>query len=83
MVRFTLDGPAAADMEVGYRLAGTADANDYTIAAPRMVIPAGKTSADLVIRAVDDAAVEANESTIVTLTPSIAYAGDDYLARLR
>jgi hypothetical protein len=76
VVRFTLDGPAATDMEIGYRLAGTADANDYTIAAPRVVIPAGKTSADLVIRAVDDAAVEANESAIVTLTPSIAYAGD-------
>jgi hypothetical protein len=74
VVRFTLDGPAAADIEIGYRLAGTADTNDYTIAAPRVVIPAGKSSADLVIRAADDAAVEANETAIVTLTPAIAYA---------
>jgi hypothetical protein len=76
VVRFTLDKPAAADVEIGYRLAGTASASDYTIAAPRMVISAGKSSADLVIRAVDDAAVEANETAIVTLTPASAYAGD-------
>ena len=76
VVRFTLDGPAAADMEIGYRLTGTADADDFTIAAPRVVIPAGKASADLVIRAVDDAAVEANKTAIVTLTPASAYAGD-------
>jgi hypothetical protein len=76
VIRFTLDGPAAADTEIGYRLAGTADTNDYTRAAPRVVIPAGKTSADLVIRAADDAAVEAHERVIVTLTPSSAYVGD-------
>jgi hypothetical protein len=76
VVRFTLDKPAAADVEIGYRLTGTADADDFTIAAPRVVIPAGKASADLVIRAVDDAAVEANETAIVTLTPASAYAGD-------
>lgn len=76
VVRFTLDGPAAADIEIGYRFSGTADTNDYTIAAPRVVIPAGKSSADLAIRAVDDAAVEAMESVIVTLTPAPAYAGD-------
>ena len=76
VVRFTLDKPAAAEIEVGYRLAGTADASDHAIAAPRIVIPAGKTAADLEIRAVDDTAVEANESCLVTLTPSAAYAGD-------
>ena len=32
VVRFTLDGPAGADMEIGYRLAGTAGTTDYASA---------------------------------------------------
>ncbi len=75
-ITFALDGPAAADTEIGYRLSGTASASDYSIAAPRVVIPAGKSPSDFALRAVDDKATEALENVIVTLTHSSAYAGD-------
>jgi hypothetical protein len=76
LVRLTLDKPAEKDLAIAYRLSGIADATDYSIASPRVVIPAGRTSADLEIRAVDDSKIEANENCLVTLVPSTAYTGD-------
>lgn len=76
VVRFSLDAAHDRDIEIGYRFSGTASADDYALAGQLVVIAAGETSADLVIRPVDDDRVEANEAVIVTLTPSPAYAGD-------
>jgi hypothetical protein len=75
-VRFTLDRPADREMQIGYRLGGTATAGDYTLPEPRAVIPAGKTAAEVAIKPVDDALIEADETCIVTLVPGNGYAGD-------
>ena len=76
LVRFTLDQPADREMQIGYRLGGTATAGDYSLPEPRAVIAAGKTAADLTIKPIDDTLVEADETCIVTLVPGAAYAGD-------
>ena len=75
-VRFTLDRPADREMQIGYRLGGTATAGDFTLSERRAVIPAGKTTAEVAIKPVDDAVIEADETVIVTLVPGTAYAGD-------
>jgi|GEM_PF-1849401 len=76
LVRFTLDRPADREMQIGYRLGGTATAGDYSLPERRALIPAGKTAAELTIKPVDDTLVEADETCIVTLLPGTAYAGD-------
>ena len=76
LVRFTLDRPADREMQIGYRLGGTATAGDYSLPERRTLIPAGKTAAELTIKPIDDTLVEANETCIVTLLPGTAYAGD-------
>ena len=75
-VRFTLDRPADREMQIGYRLGGTATAGDYTLPEPRAVIPAGKTAVEVAIKPVDDTLIEANETCIITLVPGNGYAGD-------
>ena len=76
LVRFTLDRPADREMQIGYRLGGTATAGDFSLPEGRALIPAGKTAAELTIKPIDDTLVEADETCIVTLLPGTAYAGD-------
>ncbi|MCL4205249.1 MAG: hypothetical protein KJ000_22430 [Pirellulaceae bacterium] len=75
-IRFTLDASHDRDIAIKYRLSGTASADDYTIDGDPAIIRAGQTSADLVIRPIDDDLIEANETVRVTLAPSPQYAGD-------
>jgi hypothetical protein len=77
VVRFALDQPAEEDIAIGYRVWGVAAVGvDFEEPGRRVTIPAGKRSADLEIKPRDDARREANETCIVTLTPSAAYTGD-------
>jgi len=76
VVRFSLDAPQDRDIAIGYRLSSTASDDDYTLEDRSVVIPAGQIAADLAIRPVDDDRIEANETVIVTLTPSPHYVGD-------
>jgi hypothetical protein len=76
VVRFTLDAPYERDLAIRYRLAGTASTKDFTIDGEPAILRAGQTSADLIIRPIDDDLIEANETVRVTLAPSPHYAGD-------
>jgi hypothetical protein len=75
-VRFSLDQAVDRETEIHYRLGGTVTAGDYTLPEKRVLIPAGKTTVDLVIKPLDDPLIEANETCIVTLVPGITYSGD-------
>ncbi len=77
VVRFTLDRPSDKEVEIGYRLSGTAKPDiDFKIVQPRAVIRAGQSSTEITIQPIDDEQLEANESCLVTLTPSPDFMGD-------
>ncbi len=62
------------DLMVYYTVAGTAsNGTDYVALPGRVVIPAGRTSTNVVIRPVDDAMPEPTETVIMTLTSDQAY----------
>jgi hypothetical protein len=71
---FTRSGSLAGDMTVNYRVTGTAtNGVDYGPLSGVTVIPAGQTNATVSFNAVDDVAMEGNESVIVTLLTNAAY----------
>lgn len=72
-----LSGPAGLDVTVPYTVGGTAgNPDDYTIAPSPLVIPAGATTGDIVITAVDDPLDEEDETVVVTMgTPTNADLG--------
>jgi len=63
-----LDTPAAADVLVGYGVAGTATAADHDLVTGILIIPAGQTSARLPVTVVADLLDEDDETIDVTLT---------------
>jgi hypothetical protein len=77
VVRFTLDRPSDKDIEIAYRLSGTAKpGSDFQILEPRAVIRAGQSSTEITVKPLDDEQLEANESCLVTLMPSDDFMGD-------
>ena len=63
-----LDRAVAVDTVVSYTVGGTATAGDFVALPAAVTIPAGQTSATVLLTPVDDAVVEANETVLVTLT---------------
>jgi hypothetical protein len=65
----TQSGIADVDTVVSYSVSGTAaSGSDFMALSGTVTIPAGQTSATIVVQAIDDAIVEPTESVIVTLT---------------
>jgi hypothetical protein len=62
-----LDRAAAVDVVVNYSVSGTAASGDIVPLPGSVTIPAGQTSATIVVTPVDDALVEATESVLITL----------------
>jgi hypothetical protein len=57
-----------------YSVTGTATpGSDYTALPGNVIIPAGRSTADIVVRPLDDTVLERNETVIATVTPSSAY----------
>lgn len=70
----TRTGATTTALSVTYTVSGTAtSSSDYIALTGTLTIPAGQTSATITITPLDDTAVEANESIIVTLTDGAAY----------
>ena len=70
----TRTGATTAALTVAYTVAGTATAgSDYTALAGSVSIPAGATSAPITVTPINDTAVEANETVILTLATNAAY----------
>ncbi|HYG24106.1 MAG TPA: Calx-beta domain-containing protein, partial [Verrucomicrobiae bacterium] len=78
--RFTLkrDGDKSANLVVFYTLSGSANGGeDYQNPTGAVMIPAGQTTADVVITTIDDALVEGDESITLTVTGSPSYDVDN------
>jgi Tol biopolymer transport system component len=68
-------GNTAATLTVFYTVGGTAGAgSDYETLPGSVTIPAGAASAAILVTPLDDSAVEADESVVVTLSANAAYA---------
>src|SRR6185503_14192376 len=74
MLAFFRTGSTAAALAVRYSLGGTAaNGTDYAGLSGILTIPAGSSSANLMISPIDDASVEGNETVVVTLSPEAGY----------
>lgn len=61
-------GTAGVDTMVSYTVTGTAaSGSDYVVLSGTVTIPAGQTSATIVVNPIDDNIVEATETVVVTL----------------
>lgn len=73
-IRINRTGATTADLTVLYSVGGTAtNGTDYQRLRGRAVIRAGSGSANIQVRAIDDATVEPDETVILTLSPNAAY----------
>lgn len=82
-----LSFPSALPVTVPFTVSGTAaTAEDFTLSPPgSMAIPAGSTTGTIVITVIDDAAVEGNETVVITMgTPENAFRGtpDEHTATI-
>jgi hypothetical protein len=67
-------GPTTAALTVAYSVAGTASAGgDYTPLSGSVVIPAGAASANVTVTPINDTAIEANETVVLSLTAGAGY----------
>jgi|GEM_PF-1594517 len=67
-------GDTDADIEVKFSVSGTADpGSDYEPIGGSVFIPAGSTTADIVITPIDDTLVEFDETVILTILSDSAY----------
>jgi hypothetical protein len=67
-------GGTATPLTVSYTVAGTATSGaDFRALEGSVTIPAGRTSATIVVTPVDDDAIESTESVVVTLAANTAY----------
>jgi FlaG/FlaF family flagellin (archaellin) len=67
-------GNQAAPITVRYTLGGTAfNGVDYQTLSGSVTIPAGASSANIVVRPIDDSLVEVGELVTITLSPDSAY----------
>jgi hypothetical protein len=74
--RFTVkrDGYLSPDLVVYYNVSGTATSGlDYAPLSGSVTIPAGASSADIVVTPRDDSLLEGDESVVLTLTNSASY----------
>jgi len=69
----TLDEVLATDLVVNYTVAGTATTGDYTALSGTVTIAAGQITATIDVTPVDDSAVDAAETVVVTLTDTSTY----------
>ncbi len=70
----TRTGSTTSALTVNYNVSGTATAgSDYNALSGSVTIPAGSTSATITVTPINDAAVESDETVIVTLTTNSAY----------
>lgn len=76
-VTVNLSASVGQDVTVPFTVGGTAlSSEDFTASASPLVIPAGQTAGTITITVADDAAIEGNETVIVTLgTPTNATLG--------
>jgi hypothetical protein len=71
---FSRTGDTASSLTVKYALDGTAmNGKDYQALSGSITIPAGASSADLVLRPIDDQIIEVAELVVLTLSPDAAY----------
>lgn len=72
--RVTRTGNTAALLTVLYTIAGSAtEGSDYRALPRRVTIPAGASSAVIVVNPINDAVVEGNETVVLTLSPNSTY----------
>ena len=69
-----IGGDNSADLQVFYTVSGTAtNGTDYKTLIGRVTIRAGRNSASIAIRPVNDTIVEGDETVTLTLTPDPNY----------
>lgn len=74
VVAFNRTGPTTAALTVNYTVSGTASAGtDYTSLTGTVVIPAGASSANVLVTPVNDTVPEAVETVILTVANSANY----------
>jgi hypothetical protein len=70
----TRTGSTTASLDVFYTVTGTAtNGTDYTVLAGSITIPAGQSSAAVVVGPIDDTDVEGQETVILTLVDAAGY----------
>jgi hypothetical protein len=70
----TRTGSTTASLDVFYTVTGTAtNGTDYTVLAGSVTIPAGQSSAAVVVGPIDDSDVEGPETVILTLVDAAGY----------
>jgi putative intracellular protease/amidase/inorganic pyrophosphatase len=70
----TRTGSTAVALLVNYAVTGSATrGRDYDALSGSVVIPAGQSSATVTVRPIDDTAIEANETVVLTLANAAAY----------
>lgn len=76
VARLTLQRPSTAtatDLVVNYSISGTAQGNDYRPLPGTVTIPAGSSTATIVVEALADTRAEGTETVIITLQPRNDY----------
>jgi hypothetical protein len=74
LIQFTRTGDPALPLTVNFTIGGTATAGaDYTPLTGSVVIPAGQLTVDVPLSVIDDAAVEVDETVVITITASADY----------
>jgi N-acetylneuraminic acid mutarotase len=70
----TRTGATTTALNVNYTLSGTAtNTADYDTLTGVATIPAGASSVNVIVRPVDDTLAEANETVVMSLTPTVNY----------
>jgi hypothetical protein len=73
-IRINRTGATTANLNVLYSVSGTAtNGSDYQRLRGRATIRSGTSSANILIRAIDDTIVEPDETAILTLSPNASY----------
>jgi subtilisin family serine protease len=71
---FTRSGNSGSDLEVKYRIGGTATSgSDYEAVPETVTIPAGSDTAAVLITAIDDSLAEVDETVTLTIESDPAY----------
>ncbi|MGQ0626783.1 MAG: beta strand repeat-containing protein, partial [Phycisphaerales bacterium] len=74
-ITVTRVGVKTAAISVSYTIAGSAtNGTDFTMLSGTVVIPAGQSSADILIAALSDLVVEGDETVLITLVTGSGYA---------
>ena len=72
--RVTRTGSTTAPLTVSYKVGGSASAgNDYVALSKIVTIPAGSSTADIVVTPINDTKAEGSETVVATLTSKSSY----------